>query len=182
MNAKIKFESNDNRVVVLSEPNGHFIRQLKICNDITEIIESSILAHELAVWAEIVQEYEVGIKDCHMTFQVDVSFGPNDVHTNTYVLTFFEPKAAFKEYDLSDLLETHYEVVSAIERAYMQPEESWPQVLIDIQNQQGTGGKWELAKEITLEFEKANQGRQWDGEFFEEIESFIQHKFNTHNQ
>ena len=40
----------------------------------------------------------------------------------------------------------------------------------------GTGYMYELARELTDEFELLNKGRQWDGEFFEEIESFLMQK------
>ena len=42
--------------------------------------------------------------------------------------------------------------------------------------EQGTGGMYELAEELTDEFEKLNADREWDGEFFDEIEEFITSK------
>lgn len=71
--------------------------------------------------------------------------------------------------------ETHFEVVSYIyDLRNNSPIES--NIINDIQLRQGTGGFYELAKELTDEFEKLNEGRQWDGEFFEEIELFLEQK------
>lgn len=70
--------------------------------------------------------------------------------------------------------ETHYEVVQAIT---MEQAKDDPQgVVRERHDAQGHGGLYELAKELTDEFEKLNEGRQWDGEFFEEIEKFVQGK------
>jgi len=41
---------------------------------------------------------------------------------------------------------------------------------------EGRGGMYKLAEELTEEFELLNLNRQWDGEFFDEIDSFIQNK------
>lgn len=40
----------------------------------------------------------------------------------------------------------------------------------------GTGGLYELAESWTDEFEKQNEGREWDGEFFDEVNSFLETK------
>ncbi len=43
------------------------------------------------------------------------------------------------------------------------------------------GGMAELCTQTTIwtnEFEKMNEGRQWDGEFFEEVEAFMHTKLN----
>ena len=37
----------------------------------------------------------------------------------------------------------------------------------------GTGGLWQLTKELTDKFELLHKGREWDGEFFDEIEKFL---------
>lgn len=38
---------------------------------------------------------------------------------------------------------------------------------------EGRGGLYLLAKEWTDEFEELNKGREWDGEFFDEIDEFL---------
>lgn len=41
---------------------------------------------------------------------------------------------------------------------------------------QGVGGLWELSQELTDEFESLNQGREWDGEWMEELEAWLEAK------
>jgi hypothetical protein len=70
-------------------------------------------------------------------------------------------------------METHHEVVTEINKAL--PSDSVPEnsnVAIRRAEAQGTGGIYELAEELTTKFETLNKGREWDGEFYEEIESF----------
>lgn len=79
--------------------------------------------------------------------------------------------------------ETHYEVVAAIHSEWNQiwqigednPNDTLPQTRIaTIQAQQGHAGLYELAEELTDKFEELNKGREWDGEFYDEVESFLQ--------
>jgi len=47
---------------------------------------------------------------------------------------------------------------------------------------QGIGGMYELAEDWTDEFEELNKNRDdWDGEFFDEIESFCNQKNKPNN-
>jgi hypothetical protein len=73
--------------------------------------------------------------------------------------------------------ETHHEVVSFMERECRRSEDC---EVVKVLYTQGTGGIYELAKEWTDEFEKLNKGREWDGEFFDEIEKFCNNK--NHSQ
>lgn len=41
---------------------------------------------------------------------------------------------------------------------------------------QGIGGLWELSQELTDEFEALNQGREWDGEWMEELDAWLEGK------
>lgn len=66
-------------------------------------------------------------------------------------------------------METHFEVVAAITEALKMDDNK----AIQRSEDQGTGGLYELAEELTDAFENKNKGRVWDGEFFEEIESFL---------
>lgn len=67
--------------------------------------------------------------------------------------------------------ETHFEVVQAITIEHTKDE---PQGLVKERHEaQGHGGLYELAEELTSKFEELNKGREWDGEFFEEIEDFL---------
>ena len=39
---------------------------------------------------------------------------------------------------------------------------------------QGRGGLYELAKELTDKFENKYKGKEWDGEFFDTINEFLE--------
>lgn len=41
---------------------------------------------------------------------------------------------------------------------------------------QGMGGLWVLSQELTDEFETINKGRQWDGEWMDELEAWLCNK------
>lgn len=64
--------------------------------------------------------------------------------------------------------ETHHEVVATIHT-----EKPNSPVLKKIQLEEGRCGFYTLAKKLTDKFEKLNTGREWDGEFFEEVEKFL---------
>jgi hypothetical protein len=61
--------------------------------------------------------------------------------------------------------ETHYEVVSTM-TFYLH---NHPEIVID----GGTGWLYELAEKWTDKFEELNKNREWNGEFFEEIDDFM---------
>lgn len=67
--------------------------------------------------------------------------------------------------------ETHYEVVSTM-TFYLH---NYPEIVID----GGTIRLYELAEEWTDKFEELNKNREWNGEFFEEIDDFISEKLKT---
>ena len=76
--------------------------------------------------------------------------------------------------------ETHYEVVAAITTELISYDEysNFNHQLIGTTLQEkGHGGLYELANDLTDEFELKNQDREWDGEFFDEIERFLDEKF-----
>lgn len=66
--------------------------------------------------------------------------------------------------------ETHFEIVSAINSQLSISEDNMSN---RVKYAQGTGGLYELAEELTNKFEKMHQGREWDGDFFDEVEGFI---------
>ena len=70
--------------------------------------------------------------------------------------------------------ETHYEVVAEITRLVEADEDFG--LVSETLSTQGTGGLYELAERLTDEFEALNAGREWDGEFFEEIWDFFESK------
>jgi hypothetical protein len=69
--------------------------------------------------------------------------------------------------------ETHFEVVS-----YMTGDiNNNPGGVVEtLRSSDGTGALWQLAEDLTDEFEKLNKNREWDGEFFDEIEKFMEEK------
>jgi hypothetical protein len=71
-------------------------------------------------------------------------------------------------------METHHEVVSEIARILNI--DAGTGLAHERYESQGTGGMYELGEELTDEFEKLHEGREWDGEFFDEIEAFLNSK------
>lgn len=65
--------------------------------------------------------------------------------------------------------ETHYEIVSMLTLAYERENKN----IEEFYDRHGTGGMYELAEEWTFKFEEQTKGREWDGEFFDEIEEFF---------
>jgi hypothetical protein len=70
-------------------------------------------------------------------------------------------------------IETHHEIVAAITLSLHNDEDT---TFRQVNETQGTGGIWELAETLTDEFESLNIDREWDGEFYDEITSFIHQK------
>ncbi len=74
-------------------------------------------------------------------------------------------------------IETHFEIAGEICFDVNRDPQS---ILIEkVQNEKGRGGLYELAEELTDEFEASHKGREWDGEYYDEVEKFIESKFNT---
>lgn len=76
-------------------------------------------------------------------------------------------------------METHHEIVSAITFSLEFPEQYvWPLVQNRL-SEQGTGGLYELAEELTDEFEKRHEGHEWDGDWIDAIDDFIKEKLDN---
>lgn len=71
--------------------------------------------------------------------------------------------------------ETHYEISSFINKE-AESDETHSHVINLILAMDGTGGLYELATELTDEFEALHEGKVWDGEWHDEIDSFLSHK------
>lgn len=69
--------------------------------------------------------------------------------------------------------ETHFEIVSFITN----PKNINNPIIDEVIKHQGTGGLYELAEELTDEFESISKNKEWDGDFFDEIELFLLNKF-----
>lgn len=66
--------------------------------------------------------------------------------------------------------ETHYEIVAAFYSYTDSP------VLESLEQHKGRGGMYEFAEELTDEFENLHKDKNWDGEFYDELETFIKNK------
>lgn len=53
-------------------------------------------------------------------------------------------------------------------------EDTWGRKLYDAQANEGTGGIWKLCEDLTDKFEQENIGVEWDGEWFEAIDAFLE--------
>lgn len=72
--------------------------------------------------------------------------------------------------------ETHHEVVSIVTAIMLKG--SLPIVLEEAQLMDGHFGITQFCIDVADEFEELNRGREWDGEFYEEIEQFTNKKIN----
>lgn len=72
--------------------------------------------------------------------------------------------------------ETHHEIVSTVTEIMLK--DQLPITLEEVQLEQGTCGIYEFCIDLADEFEELNRDREWDGEFFDEIEEFIKNKIN----
>lgn len=74
---------------------------------------------------------------------------------------------------ISSYLETHYLISIALDKLIKNEEGfAWERYLA-----QGSGGLYELAEELTDEFERTNKNEDWiDKEYLDEIDSFIESK------
>lgn len=71
---------------------------------------------------------------------------------------------------ITSYLETYFEVVSEMTRQ----ENISDSRVSKVAYTGGTGALYELAEELTDKFEQDNIDREWDGEFFDDIEEFLQ--------
>lgn len=71
--------------------------------------------------------------------------------------------------------ETHFEIVSFINN--LLKSEPIHNLLQEIVKNEGTGGFYNLAKDLTDEFELKHQDYFFDGDFFDIIDEFLNEKF-----
>ena len=67
--------------------------------------------------------------------------------------------------------ETFYEITHTIER---HQDEGVKSLVWEVLGSQGRGGLYELAKKLTDKFELLYKDREWDGEYFDEVERFLE--------
>ncbi len=75
--------------------------------------------------------------------------------------------------------ETHFEVVQAITIEHSKKKPTG--IVAETQFNDGFVGMYQLAASLTDKFEKLNEGRQWDGEFHEEVWDFCQKELQAEN-
>jgi hypothetical protein len=73
----------------------------------------------------------------------------------------------------TEYLEIYFEIVVRIGQDITKP---YNNVANQRYEAQGRGGLYELAQELTDEFQEKFKDHQWDGDFFDEIESFLNEK------
>lgn len=69
-----------------------------------------------------------------------------------------------------------YNEISNIIRILIEQENN---IINDMYAKTGYGLIYELSKELTDEFELENKGREWDGDYYDAIELFIENKYNV---
>lgn len=74
--------------------------------------------------------------------------------------------------------ETFYEVVSYLSHISRPATTKTGENILAYLTKHGRCGMYDLARELTLEFEKKNQHREWDGEFYDDVEKLIIDYFN----
>jgi hypothetical protein len=79
--------------------------------------------------------------------------------------------------------ETHHEIVTIINYQIDRDVNIFgqmPRLLDEIMSTEGTGGIYDLCFELTNEFEKTHEGRQWDGshDWFDAVIEFVQEKIS----
>jgi len=74
-------------------------------------------------------------------------------------------------------LETHFECVQAITTEWLKHKPTG--VVAERHDAQGHGGLYELAEELADEFETLNEGKEWDGNFYDEIYEFLHEKLHN---
>ena len=76
--------------------------------------------------------------------------------------------------------ETHFEICAAINtrqtQNFAKKTADCKGLVFDSQEGEGFPALYSLALHLTNEFEILHKGREWDGEFFEAIEEFIESK------
>lgn len=74
--------------------------------------------------------------------------------------------------------ETHHVMVENVERMLYSDEDAWAPKLHKAQTEGGMGGIWLLCRELTDKFEQENIGVEWDGEWFDAIDAFLEKELN----
>lgn len=98
--------------------------------------------------------------------------GTDQQTTNLSYATEVVDNSLPEEIDFDSWQETHFEVVKNI------TQNSLNLTIEKVMSEKGTGGLYELAKDLTNEFEELYKNKNWDGEFFDTLELFLNKKLN----
>jgi hypothetical protein len=92
-----------------------------------------------------------------------------------YAKTFVELYNKFPN-GFTSWQETNYEFIAIIER--FRAMDKPPVKIQEINDQQGTGGFWKLAENLTNKFEQEHINFKFDGEFFDHVENYFNEWLN----
>ena len=71
---------------------------------------------------------------------------------------------------LTDFLETYHEITRCIWEAIDSDTSNEIQTIYELE---GTGAMYDLAKAFTSEFQKLHENTEWDGQYYDTIETFM---------
>lgn len=163
--------------------------RIKVSSEFEEIISRRIQSGKIKTGNDIfteVEELSKGISpDREVLHETETHLSPeqNEYQATIEIVTEEEqtiwnnskPEANPFPNGFDSWQETHFEIVSKITSLLESGETSEP--IEKIQKEQGHGGLYELAKEMTIEFERKYDGRDWaDGDYFDTVEEFINEK------
>lgn len=97
----------------------------------------------------------------------------NSNKESKYRVRFIDDRKCFTKDEFHSWAETHYMIVTELQSYIDADDMNLAKKQYDIH---GTGGMFELAQSFTDEFEKINKDRDWDGQFYDEIASFVHNK------
>lgn len=100
-------------------------------------------------------------------------FSKNELRSAKLILKDAEQGIIDHKAELSDYLETYSQITRSLWE-YVDTHES--NKIKELYEQQGTGGLWLIAEEYSKQFDELHKNKEWDGEFFDEIEIFMKTK------
>jgi len=138
---------------------GNHLRELRKSKGLTQ----ADVGHKMNKDRQSYQRVELGSTNTSYGYLMDIA----EVLEVPFVDLFsFLGKEQFQSWH-----ETHFEVTQVIT---LETSKDEPKGIVEtIQQEQGHCGLYELAKELTDKFETLNKDREWDGEFYDEIETFM---------
>jgi hypothetical protein len=100
--------------------------------------------------------------------------GSHDGLINDELMDTLNEAADQASVDFASWHQTHYEIVQWIQHELRKDKPSG--VIGEDYERHGTPAMYNLAKQWTDKFEELHRGREWDCEFWDEVEAFVKHK------